>query len=478
VTTPVHGSDVLLWPVIGPVLRWRHARTALQLVLLLVAVVLVVHGLIGPQLAPANLATVLTWVHYRGLLIVALLAVGNLFCTGCPFILVRDAARHLHAPTARWPRWLRRKWPAITLFAGVLFAYELFDLWALPRATAWLVLGYFGAALAIDVVFSGASFCKYVCPIGQFNFVTSMLSPFELRARRPETCAACRTVDCIKGRRAPEAPLQVVQRGCELALFMPAKVGNLDCTLCFDCVQACPHDNIALTARMPALEIADPRRRSGIGRLGQRWDLAALVTVFVFGALVNALEMIAPVYVLERHIARLLGTTSEAAVLGALFVLMLGVVPAALLGGASWWSAAVARTTAGRQLLSFVYALVPFGAGVWAAHYAFHLLTGLLTIVPVTQSAALDLAGGAWLGTPRWTWVGLQPGAVFPVQLGLLALGTMGSLGVTYLVAERESPSRVLAAATPWLMLTLVLFVVAVWMLAQPMEMRGAGALG
>lgn len=476
--TSAFGSDVFTWPVIGPALRWKHARTTLQLVLLTVTALMVLHGLAGPQLAPANLATVLTWVHYRGLLIVALLAAGNLFCTGCPFILVRDAARRVHAPAARWPRWLRRKWPAIVLFVAILFVYELFDLWALPRATAWLVLAYFGAALVIDTVFAGASFCKYVCPIGQFNFVTSMLSPLELRVREPATCSACRTVDCIKGRRAPEAPLQVVRRGCELALFMPAKVGNLDCTLCLDCVQACPHDNIALAARVPALELADGRRRSGIGRLAQRWDLVALVVVFVFGALLNALGMIAPVYVLERQIASVIGTTTEAPVLGVVFVFALAIAPAVLLGGAASWSAAVTGSSVRGQLLAFVYGLVPFGAGVWAAHYGFHLLTGLFTVVPVTQSAVLDLAGQAWLGAPHWTWVGLQPGAVFPIQLGLLALGTMGSLGVTYLIAERESPSRTLAAAAPWVTLALLLFVVAVWMLAQPMEMRAAGAFG
>jgi hypothetical protein len=72
----------------------------------------------------------------------------------------------------------------------------------------------------------------------------------------------------------------------------------------------------------------------------------------------------------------------------------------------------------------------------------------------------------------------MQPGAVFPIQLGLLALGTIGSGAVVYAVAERESPSRVTAAATPWVVLTLLLLVAAVWMLAQPMEMRAAGALG
>jgi hypothetical protein len=161
-----------------------------------------------------------------------------------------------------------------------------------------------------------------------------------------------------------------------------------------------------------------------------------------------------------------------------LFVVALGIAPAVLLGGAASWSAVVIGSSIRRQLLAFVYGLVPLGTGVWAAHYGFHLLTGLFTVVPVTQSAVLDLAGQAWLGAPRWTWVGMQPGAVFPVQLGLLALGAMGSLGVTYLIAERESPSRTIAAAAPWLVLTLLLFAAAVWMLAQPMEMRAAGALG
>src|SRR5687768_14991863 len=158
-------ADVLRWPGIGTLLRWRHARSSLQLLLLLAAAGVVLHGLFGPQVAPANLATVLTWVHYRGLLIVALLAAGNLFCTGCPFVLVRDGARRLRPPTRQWPRRLRRKWIAVALFVAVLFTYELFDLWSLPRATAWLVIGYFGSALLVDLVFTGASFCKYVCPI-------------------------------------------------------------------------------------------------------------------------------------------------------------------------------------------------------------------------------------------------------------------------------------------------------------------------
>ena len=69
---PASSANGTSWqlPVVGTFLRWRHARTALQLVLLLVAAAVVVHGFFGPQLAPRNLATVLTSMHWRGSLVV------------------------------------------------------------------------------------------------------------------------------------------------------------------------------------------------------------------------------------------------------------------------------------------------------------------------------------------------------------------------------------------------------------------------
>ena len=44
-------------------------------------------------------------------------------------------------------------------------------------------------------------------------------------------------------------------------VFQPRKVGNLDCTFCLDCVQACPHDNVGIISRLPADELVrDPMR--------------------------------------------------------------------------------------------------------------------------------------------------------------------------------------------------------------------------
>jgi polyferredoxin len=501
----------LRWPIVGSLLRWRHLRTTTQIVLGLVALALVLHGLFGPQLAPKNLAATAVWIHYRGLLIGALLAIGNVFCGACPMILARDLGRRVRRPTRRWPRALafaRGKWPAVVLFALVLFAYELFDLWAWPAATAWLIVGYFIVALVVDLTFTGAAFCTHVCPVGQFNFLASTLSPLELRVRARETCAVCHTADCIKGRRDPVRPAVVLQRGCELGLFLPTKVGNMDCTFCLDCVQACPHDNVAIGVRVPGEELVDDRRRSSIGRLSARTDLAVLSLVFTFGALVNAFAMIGPAYVVEQRIAALMGITSEAPVLALMFVGGLIVAPLGLCASA----AALTRRLAGparlvrlaqlagpspfgvedvkdvkdvqgvqglkQTMVRFAYALVPFGVGVWLAHYGFHFLTGAGTILPVTQSAAIDLTGAAVLGDPDWRWLGLRSGLVFPLQLGAVVLGTMGAVMLAGRIAERDYQGRAGRAAAPWVLLIAGLAVLVLWILVQPMEMRGTGFAG
>ena len=120
------------------------------------------------------------------------------------------------------------------------------------------------------------------------------------------------------------------------------------------------------------------------------------------------------------------------------------IVPAVLLGGAG----VATRTLPGPReslrttMVRYAYALVPIGFGIWLAHYGFHLLTGVLTVVPVVQSAAVDAFGRALLGGPAWGWVGLQPGSVFPLQLGCVVLGAAGSMALVHAISLRDQPSR------------------------------------
>jgi len=459
-------------PLIGSLLKQRHARTLLQIPLFLISVAMIVHGLFGPQLAPKNLATTFTWVHFRGALVLVLLFAGNFFCLACPFMLVRNFVRKFVRPVRNWPRALRNKWLSIALFVGMLFVYEWLDLWASPWWTAWLIVTYFAAALVIDSIFKHATFCKFVCPIGQFNFAAATASPLEITVRDHDVCNRCATKDCIRGVREPAAPLVVIQRGCELALYQPRKVGNIDCTFCLDCVQACPYDNVGIMSRVPAVELTVDPMRSGVGYLSQRKDLAALMIVFTFGALLNAFGMVSPVYALEEWLANALNVHYELPLLAFIFALFLIIEPVVLIGLASWLTRVWGKN--GKPLLSIVvrysYALAPLGFGMWLAHFSFHLLTGIYTFIPVVQSAV------GFLGEPRWGAPGLAPNVVQLFEFGFITLGLLGSLLVSYAIAaaEETKPMRVFVV---WAALAVVIAVAAFWLMSQPMEMR-AVALG
>jgi hypothetical protein len=464
--------DLMQLPLLGSLFRWRFVRPVLQVPLLIISVVMILHGLFGPSLAPKNLATTLSWLHFRGVLVLVLLCAGNFFCLACPFMLVRQWARRLFTPRLSWPRVLRNKWISVALFVLILFAYELFDLWSSPWWTAWLIIGYFLSVLVVDGVFKHASFCKFVCPIGQFNFIASTLSPFEVKVLSQDVCTSCHTKDCIRGRHDPASDLVTI-RGCELALFQPRKVGNLDCTFCLDCVHACPHDNIGILSRLPGSELLADPLRSGIGYFSKRKDLAALIIVFTFGALLNAFGMVSPVYAVENWLARVLHVQHEAPVLGVIFVFFLILEPILLLGGAAWLS----RAWGGVQraivplTVRYTYALVPLGFGMWLAHYGFHFLTGLYTIVPVTQSVVASF-GRALLGQPHWTWTGLPSSAVQVIEIGFLLLGFAGSLTVTHELAAQDSPGKPFRVFLPWAAVCAMLWIASMWLIFQPMEMR------
>ncbi|HSU58497.1 MAG TPA: cytochrome c oxidase assembly protein [Bryobacteraceae bacterium] len=437
----------------GPSLRLilPRLRRAAQVVMLLIAIAVMADGFYGPQVAALNLAGILPWIHWRALSILALLVVGNLFCMACPFMFVRDLGRKFLPARFRWPRPLRTKWMAAALIVLYLWAYEALELWNSPWLTAWIIAGYFLAALLIDGAFRGATFCKYVCPIGQFHFVSSLISPREVAVKRPEVCKSCGTYDCIRGNEHA--------RGCELYLFQPKKAGNLDCTFCLDCVKACPHDNVSLVSILPAKAlIADPYR-SSIGKLSKRTDIVVLALLIVFGAFVNAAGMISPVVGWEHS------TPANVA----LFVIMGAVVCPALL---VLLSAVFNKLSgAGLNVRDFTrrsaLALVPIGVAMWAAHLLFHLATSAAAAIPAIQRAATGaITAMAMPAAPGW---------LEPAQILLLDAGLLLTLYVSWRIASQYA-GRIRATAAlvaPWAALSFGLYAVGIWILFQPMQMRG-----
>jgi len=464
---PQGTGDVLRIPLLGSLLRSQRFRLAAQLATFGLALAIVADGFLGPPQSPLNLAGVLPWTYWRGLVVIGLLAAGNLFCMVCPFTLPRGLARRLLPRRRPWPAALRSKWLAIVLLLLFLWAYEIFDLWDSPYWTAWVVVGYFAAAFGVDVFFQNASFCKYVCPIGQFDFLHSTLSPLEVQVRDPLVCATCATRDCLRGNER--------RRGCELDLFQPAKLGNLDCTFCLDCARACPVDNVGLLTVAPGLELLSDAPRSGVGRLSKRPDLAALAAVLVFGAFANAAAMVAPVARGEAAVARAIGLSSTGLVTTGLLLGALVLLPWALALALGRASAALGSVTGRRRELSrrMLFALVPLGFSMWLAHFVFHFATARGSLGPALERSAAALRGAA-VGDTSHTMVSVSGAAatLLHCELVALGLGLLLSLYILWRIAHEVS-SQPLACAAPWAGLAAALYAVGVWTLFQPMEMRG-----
>jgi ferredoxin len=496
-----HGAvDLLRIPLLSRWLKWRWGRLTLQIPMALIALLLIYDGFTGPQQAAQNLATVVPWVHYRGFVVLALLLAGNLFCMACPFTLPRTLAKHYSLSKRHFPKRLRNKWVAVAALLFIFFLYEWLDLWASPALTAWVIVAYFVASFVLEALFGESAFCKYVCPLGTFNFVYSTAAPTKIGSRNLDICQRCVGKECVNGSYSPEPVIRINEisggsdtivhdrqgtPGCGTLLFVPQMQTTMDCVLCLDCVRACPHDNVGLFTRLPGQELAQPRPDSGAWP--RRWDVSFLVVSLAFLGLVNAFGMIPPVYELMQNIATALNLraagwsneTIDAFALILIFVMGAVLLPALTLVGAGTLSRMLTRngkqTSLRHTAAAFAPSFVPVGLAIWIGHYGFHFLLGALTVIPVLQNFLIDHRLPL-LGTePNWALASLVPhtGVIGLIQVVVLVGGFAWSMLLAQRTAmrlyRRDAPFGLL----PWALILLGLMLAAITIFGQPMEMRG-----
>jgi ferredoxin len=353
------------------------------------------------------------------------------------------------------------------------------------------------AALAVDVLFPHGTFCRYVCPLGNFNFALAHTSPTVIATVEPQVCDRCREKPCLHGRvsddrerrtvwearglpvegsrRAGFVPLDEVVRsngrgsfpGCETGLFVPTVTSTMDCTLCFNCVRACPYDNVALRLRSPL--------REGItgGWARRGWTTVTVMGVLLlWWGLMNAMAMIGPFFQAADLVAATLGTEREWLVLAVLFgvVTLAGVtltIAAFTLGDL----AGGARDGPLRALLRWGSVAVVLAIGMWTGHYLFHFLTGALSIVPVFQHF-FEYRGFAV--DPNWRLTQVVPTRwLFFIGAAIASLYGALAMIVAARVALRDFGRRGVLAMWPVGLFALAVTVVQVLVIGQPMEMRG-----
>jgi polyferredoxin len=505
------GFDLFRLPGLRKFIRWKYARFIFQLPLLILALFVIVDGFTGNQLAPRNIATTSVWLHYRGFVAIALAIFGNAFCAACPLMLTRGATKRLERllpSKLTFPNFLRNKFFVTALLLFYFFSYEYFNLWSSPWLTAWLVIGYFGSALVIDTLFPAGTFCRYICPLGNFNFVMASASPTQITAIDHDVCRQCEHKPCLQGRYSSEEkgvkseeiknnslpltphflPLQTNGHnqvafialsdithpngkghfpGCETELFVPTIQSNMDCTLCFNCVRACPYDNVALTVRAPGWEwTKQPWLKRG------RFALMLMGVMLTFYGLLNAVAMVSPYFAFAQFMADTLRTNSELLLLSLFFVALASFGFLTTLGVATLADVLGGKKV--RPLYAFQrwgYVVVILGVGFWVSHYIYHLLTGALTIIPVFQHffsyRGFDV-------DPNWRLAQVIPSSWFFIISAIITtFYSFLAIYTTVNIALRDFGRRGVLAMWPVLIFVVVFTVFALLIFNQPMEMRG-----
>ena len=185
-----------------------------------------------------------------------------------------------------------------------------------------------------------------------------------------------------------------------------------------------------------------------------------------------------PVQGWEQSLQASFGVTSNQLVLSVLYVLAMVIVPALLVAVCVWLSRIVGRQRDGwrRTVSTFAPAFVPLGFSMWLIHFSYHLLSGGQTVLPVLERAALDL-GITIFGSPDWSISSTMPSFDWlpSVELLLLDLGLLFTLYIGWRIASRFrfNFAQTLGLNAPWAILALVLYSSGVWIIFQPMQMRG-----
>jgi len=356
----------------------------------------------------------------------------------------------------------------------------------LINATAWILLAYILSSLLVDSFFQGASFCKYLCPIGQFNFAASTTSALELKIIQPATCSTCVGHDCIRG--------NTTQRGCEMNLFLPQKIGNQDCTFCMDCVKACPHENVQIARNTPVADILSDVRRSSVGVLSNRIDLACILLLFLWSALANAAAMTAPVMQFIAQISNAY-TALKSPLLSLLLTVLVALIAVALHALLAIATKLIAPMREMRFFFcKLAWAYIPLGISLWSAHLLFHLstsLTALPAILGLGVSEILDafhVTHGPQLSftapmTSMCEPVSLMLTAgsggtsVLSVQLWLLDIGLLYTLYLCWKMVTEivQLPLRRAALMSLWGLAAFFCYAAGLWIFHQPMQMIGMG---
>jgi hypothetical protein len=456
--TPLEARyDLARLPLVRALLRSRWPQFVAQAGTLAGFIFTILVGLFGSPVGGANFAIIFVWIAWWSALKLIFIPLGGrAWCSVCPLPMPGEWLPRgaLLGPTGkrlglrwRWPQRLRGTW----LQAGAFVAIGLFSAVTLtqPRVTGWVLLTLILLALITGLVFERRAFCRYLCPIGGFTGLYANLAPVEVRVKDRTVCAQHTEKDCYQG--------CAKGYGCPWNVYPPTLQENAYCGLCFECLRACPKENIAVNLRPLGSDVG---RRPAI-----RLDEAAFALVMLSTALTYAVVFLGS-WGEVKMAAYSLG--SPAWLLYALVFLAMTVfvVPGLFMLAVHAGQVFSGSTQPIRKAAAtLAQVLVPLGLGLWVA---FTLAFGLIKLPYVLTVISDPLAQG-WnlLGTAHLTAFPDLSGLSTVLEVIVLGVGLFWSARVARQVtafnAGAKSPLR---QAWPVMGFCLVVTLTMLWLLA------------
>lgn len=469
--TPDRGRSLARLPLIGPwlqrMLRNPWLLTGLRLATALLFLLVIAAGLFGTPVPERNLATVLTWTFWWTGMVIAVLLVGSAWCAICPWDalaawLVRRRLWRRGAPHTslglRFPRRLRKLWPALVMFIGLTWLELGVGVTTSPYATALLALVMVVLATAAMALFERKAFCQYVCPIGRTLGAYSTTVPVAVRPIDPDVCARCTTLECYHGSAQIEP--------CPTHLVIGRSAQNQFCTSCGACVHSCPSNNVSWGGRPLGIEAMRHSR--------PRWDGAWFMVGLVALTSFHGLTMLPGWEQGMRRAGQWLGDSGQL-----LWTFSLGMA-AVLLGAGGLFAALVwltRRLDGGRMAYRRLFANLAIATLPLA--FAYHIAHNLGHMLREGQGAWAVFANPFGTGTLplslaerhlRMT-LPVPEQALFALQAGLIVLGLWLGLRILRRRADDRGPPLG-AARLPTIGFLLAVSGLNLWLLTQPMIMR------
>ncbi len=462
--------DLMKVAWIAAAFRSRPFRFILRMITVVFFVLIVAAGLWGNQNPAQNIAPILTWTIWWGLLIVLILFAGKAWCYVCPWDALAEWSEKLSLWRKiddglslgwKWPKVIRNISIATILFVGLTWIELGFGVTMRPRVTAYLAIAMLLMAVGSALLFDRKSFCRYGCLVGRVSGLYALFASVEVRPRNPRTCTACRGKECVTG--------SETAYGCPTFLYPGKLATNTYCIQCMECVQACPEHNLSVNLRPWGADlVVDGKPRTDEAYLAL---LMLAITGFHGLTMTPVWQQMIDAIRTAGGVGRILGFSAG------MGILMLA--PVAAYAALVALSVCLGRGRARQTLryrdyfIRYAYALLPIALFYHIAHNSEHLLME----GPKALAILSDPLGWGWnvLGTAGWVippMISLDK--LWIIQVFLVLVGHVYSLWIAQRTSLRlfGDARAAFRSQLPMLGAMICFSVFSLWLLKQPMEMR------